>query len=711
MDRFLNIDWNPPLEDMLNNTFINRERLGKESVMHKIMTGTFVDPFKNIEDDYRDIKPHLMGDIESETDKEDNGDDIETTEVKKGNEPKKAKKHKGYVPGIVKPLFKFPKMSKLNKEQQAMCLRVLLRFSESDKPKITQTEREELQKYMDLQKIISQEQDEFLEFAKSKWHERSLTVMCEDYINLRWKSKIQYIRKLPRYYAEVTNVPFVADKNIEVKFLSVPLQMGELPKIVLPTLTKPFILRINSKKLQKRFLPKNYLGNESSVSFKLPVSEDPNCQKLAESNNVDLIISSGGLNCLVNNIGPSYSNSWILPLVIKRHNDKNVIYIDKPAPPVTSTIPEKNSWVYKYILKYCFVRTKHLTSESTKTYNDDNMFGDINSEDLLKLEEKPENTSTHVGNESYLNILEEHQSTANTSNQQDIKNYTDTPQDVTLNCKEPSHTISDSNSSNLTANAKGVEKKRCKANTADNVSYKLFTIGSQASEQNELMKNVIKEYKILVRTKTDGFETLQTDLQRLLILAPKIEYQADLGAESVTLEEALKQWISLIFRPVTFLARVRISASTSEVLQIEHRTAMSINNEIKRLYNVKVEDSLTILHNVIQCLSSLSPGRYIMRHTVRNGAFAAVYKEVESPGKNIFDIQTLYNEQFHSLLNPPWIALDKIIPTPLHKCFERMPAMFYPPIGKIFPRNRKPTKGKKSDTGMVRRSLRNKKKK
>lgn len=62
---------------------------------------------------------------------------------------------------------------------------------------------------------------------------------------------------------------------------------------------------------------------------------------------------------------------------------------------------------------------------------------------------------TQVGSESHLNILEEHQSTENTSNPQDIKNGTDTPQDVTLNCKEPSHTISDSNSSNLTANAKG----------------------------------------------------------------------------------------------------------------------------------------------------------------------------------------------------------------------------------------------------------------
>lgn len=77
---------------------------------------------------------------------------------------------------------------------------------------------------------------------------------------------------------------------------------------------------------------------------------------------------------------------------------------------------------------------------------------------------------------------------------------------------------------------------------------------------------------------------------------------------------------------------VRISAETSEILQVEHRTAMSISNEIKRLYNVKVEDSLTILHNVVQSLINLSPGRYIMRHTVRNGSFAVIYKEVESPG-------------------------------------------------------------------------------
>lgn len=122
------------------------------------------------------------------------------------------------------------------------------------------------------------------------------------------------------------------------------------------------MLRINSEQLRKRFSSNQNNSNKSLFSYKLPVSEDVNCQKLAESNNVDLVISSSGLKCLVNNIGPTNPNSWILPFIIKKHNDKNVIYIDKPAPPVASTIPEKNTWVYKYILKYFFFHTKNLPS-------------------------------------------------------------------------------------------------------------------------------------------------------------------------------------------------------------------------------------------------------------------------------------------------------------------------------------------------------------
>ncbi|XP_076289652.1 uncharacterized protein LOC143213566 isoform X2 [Lasioglossum baleicum] len=669
-----------PLDDIIDNTFIEEGRLERESAMCRMVTGNFTDPFKDIDEDYKEVKINLMGGIQMELDKTDKNDSAGSVKKKKEQQNnvqvKQKKKSTSYVPGIMKPMFKFPRMSRLNIQQQALCLRVLLRFSESSKPKLTQIEREELKKYMDLQKDITEEQNEFLEFAKSKWEERLplLFIKNEDYVNDCWRSKLRYIHNLPRYYGEVTNIPFVRDKNIEVKFDSVCLQRGELPKITLPSLTGPCYLNVKFRDLKTRFPHKHNVCKKSSMSYKLPVSEDANCQKLAESNNADIVISSSGLNCLVNNIGPNYSNPWILPVVIKRHNDKNVIYIDKPGPPSANTIPRKNNWIYKYILKYSSIDAQDPTSHSNENHEDNNIFDDVTSKDVLKLEEECDNVVSNTSDHSQLN------------QEEDSKIDINIPLNVGIKSELPSNDSTGSVISKVATSTEGKE-----TNSGANASYKLFTIGPQSSEKNELMKNVIHEYKMLVRTKTDGFQNLPDDEQKLLLLAAKLEYQSDIGAESVTLEEALKQWISLIFRPHTFLARVRISANTSEVLQLEQRTAMSINNEIKRLYNVKAEDTLVILHNVIETLSSLSPGRYVIRHTIRHGAFAAVYKEVDSPGKNVFDLQTIYTEKYFTVPNPPWIPLDKIVPTPMLKFFERMPVMFHP-LHKISPQNRNSAK-------------------
>lgn len=80
------------------------------------------------------------------------------------------------------------------------------------------------------------------------------------------------------------------------------------------------------------------------------------------------------------------------------------------------------------------------------------------------------------------------------------------------------------------------------------------------------------------------------------------------------------------------VTKVRIAAESEEVIQMERHTVTSLNNEIKRLHNVKVDDSLTILHNVIERLSCLTPGRYIMRHIAQHGPFAYIYKKVEECG-------------------------------------------------------------------------------
>lgn len=136
-----------------------------------------------------------------------------------------------------------------------------------------------------------------------------------------------------------------------------------------------------------------------------------------------------------------------------------------------------------------------------------------------------------------------------------------------------------------------------------------------------------------------------------MMISPKLEHQVSLGAEAVTLEEASKQWASLTFRPDTALLRVRIYPNNFEIIQYERRTAMSVNNEMKRLYNVKGEDSLQLMYNVAETMIKMQPGRYLIRHTPRNGAFASVYKETETCGCVKFQISVSFSVFFLFLSN------------------------------------------------------------
>lgn len=77
---------------------------------------------------------------------------------------------------------------------------------------------------------------------------------------------------------------------------------------------------------------------------------------------------------------------------------------------------------------------------------------------------------------------------------------------------------------------------------------------------------------------------------------------------------------------------VRMSAQTLEYIQRETRSTTSINNELSRLYSVKGEDAYPIIYNVADTMTKMSPGRYLLRHTPRNGAFANIYKETDQRG-------------------------------------------------------------------------------
>lgn len=84
-------------------------------------------------------------------------------------------------------------------------------------------------------------------------------------------------------------------------------------------------------------------------------------------------------------------------------------------------------------------------------------------------------------------------------------------------------------------------------------------------------------------------------------------------------------FLFLICANFHFIAR--IGESNGETLQVERRTAKSINNELQRLHNVKGENGFALLYNVANKLSSAVCGRYLLRHAPRNTGFVNIFKE------------------------------------------------------------------------------------
>lgn len=131
--------------------------------------------------------------------------------------------------------------------------------------------------------------------------------------------------------------------------------------MTLPVLDRPCLLRANGIKMLKKYQT-DLVSDKETQHSRLPVSQDTYCERFAVNNKVDLVISSSAIKCLMNNISDN-SNSWVIPVVIKSHNGKNIAYIDKKLPPIAATIPQKNTWVYKHILRYLFIDAESNSAE------------------------------------------------------------------------------------------------------------------------------------------------------------------------------------------------------------------------------------------------------------------------------------------------------------------------------------------------------------
>jgi hypothetical protein len=232
---------------------------------------------------------------------------------------------------------------------------------------------------------------------------------------------------------------------------------------------------------------------------------------------------------------------------------------------------------------------------------------------------------------------------------------------------------------------------------------------------NETMSKIFKNYKKHAGANNEiSLWRLEKNSQKLLIsisnnfyyindetrviLSIKFEYQTIFGAEQMSREELLNEWIQIKFSPPnTIIMRYRIHVKSMEILSVIKLKIEDIEKELKDIYNYDPLDSMDILFNLFNCIHNLPESRYIIQGQ-RNDKECnklVIYKEVAENGKFITNDEDFkITESF----TRKWVPIDKIV-TFLHLNEELAPRCFsYKSLKKISyaaPVNKKTTVPKK----------------
>lgn len=198
-----------------------------------------------------------------------------------------------------------------------------------------------------------------------------------------------------------------------------------------------------------------------------------------------------------------------------------------------------------------------------------------------------------------------------------------------------------------------------------NVFYKLYSL-------DELL--------LMVRTSIDFAHIRELENQNRCVpvnIFPKLEYQLTYGVECLSSSEACQLWTETLLHSSTETYIAHIDALTSRVAMVRKLPDDWIHSIS---CGFKPSKSLNILHHILQKITRLDEGQYLLRHKVGE-PFVNILKAAHGNGR-----QGVYNlQQIHSdiPLPPtsavaPWIPVDPSVCLPFHRQHGRVPCTFPP---------------------------------
>jgi len=567
------------------------------------------------------------------------------------------------------PEMEFPFVSKISIESQRMFLETFEMIKAGELAKV---DLQKMKTVQEIKKEVLAEQEEFQKFvfhhAKSNHHLYNFIHpdVCDNFkIEIERKLK-ESVEKYPQHYCLHETVGLtvgaVFKSDAVLTFEQTVLQVGNVPRLTLPE-TTGIMLSEFSAVAAKETDDQITTAGKSKV-----VSEDPVAVSLAMKHEVDIVISSSGLNTLLDNQPPGYRKQWILPITVQRQQENGVqsighkvVFIDKPLPP-RSVSPRTVNWkFYKGALRRLVCQNKCFENSVRDDGNERSSCSDV------KL-----GTGTAMEG-LYPSSLE--------------SRVCDT--DKVSNKKLTSTDISDSESRKRQAVESENEVREVKKSKMADSNPKANTVEKEnvSSDTNKGNKFFVYnlwrfgKLKILIRCSVDAYRTDSEKPNSFTFLSvlPKLEYQPTFGHEKLTCSETARLWLHGYIRPKTNLICGRINVFNSELLRVDE---LSVSDVLQQGTSFNPAQGMKVVFQVFQALKRLPEGKFILSH--KSGEMhGCLYKSVgvSNSGaalKSSFDLHKVKTPVISNYTETeiPWVVIDCNLFLPWQIRDKRIPCTF-----------------------------------
>nr|XP_006814097.1 PREDICTED: uncharacterized protein LOC100373255 [Saccoglossus kowalevskii] len=270
-----------------------------------------------------------------------------------------------------KPQFPYPRFSNLTSHDKRQYLKLWRKFQHFHTEMLRMyPNQQEMTTFMELKTKVMAEQEEFNRYLEY------IARHCPEDYNFINNDVNRYVDELmacyksslcmyPQQYSLYqtlgisTGMSFPSDSMLKrVKTL---LTLGNVSYKVIPLYEKKTFVSRQYSNMVCDFPPCDVvysIPQSSCTEWKRqPVSKDVNAKKLADKYKVDTIISMSGLETLINNHPPYYTEQWEIPVnIIQDDSDESrkTIYIDKPLAKKQMSLQQKNLLYHQISLPRLF---------------------------------------------------------------------------------------------------------------------------------------------------------------------------------------------------------------------------------------------------------------------------------------------------------------------------------------------------------------------